>query len=115
MLPLFLQLQYHGNVTQSIVLRISAGVGYEFLWNKATNYELDTKDTKYFGGLGWHADAGISIPASSSSDFFATISYHGGSPSTDSVSNENGLPSYAEVNMSGFAFQLGLRLYNFGF
>ncbi len=115
MLPLFIQLQYHGNLTQNIMLRASAGVGYEFLWNKATNYELNTKDTKYFGGLGWHADVGISIPASSSSDFFATLSYHGGSPATDTVTNENGLPSYAEVNMSGFAFQLGLRLYNFGF
>jgi hypothetical protein len=115
MLPLFFQLQYHGNITQHIILRVSAGAGYEFLWNKANNYELGTKDTKFFSGFGWHADAGLSYPASSSSDFFAAVSYHGGAPSTDTVNNEAGLPSYAQVDMSGFAFQIGLRLYNFGF
>jgi hypothetical protein len=115
MLPIFFQLQYHGNITQHIVLRVSAGAGYEFLWNKANNYALGTKDTNFFSGFGWHADAGISIPASSSSDFFATLSYHGGAPTTDTVTSDTGLPSYSQVDMSGFALQIGLRLYNFGF
>lgn len=115
MLPIFLQLQYHGNISQHLILRASAGFGYEFLWNKAINYELNKKDTKYFGGLGWHVDLGLSYPASSSSDFFATISYHGGAPSSDKSTSEAGLPRYSEVDMSGYGFQIGLRLYNFGF
>lgn len=115
MLPIFFQLHYQGEISPVFNLRITAGLGYEFLWNGVTNYITGKDETRFYGGFGWHVDAGVWYPISRASDFYAEMVYHSGSPSRDEGKTEAGLPKRTEVDMSGIGFRIGLRIYSFGF
>ena len=114
LIPLYFQLHYTGPITQSLDLKVTAGLGYEFLWNSVTNFREDKERTDFFSGFGWNIAAGISIPISSASDFYGEVLYHGGTPSNDEGKTDEGLPLRTEVDMSGLGIRIGLRLYTFG-
>lgn len=114
LIPLFFQLHYTGPITQSLDLKVTAGIGYEFLWNSYTNFEDHIDDSDFFNGFGWMVSSGISIPISSASDFYGEVLYHGGTPSKNQGKNEQGFPVRTEVDMSGLGIRIGLRLYSFG-
>ncbi|MBD3223149.1 MAG: outer membrane beta-barrel protein [Caldithrix sp.] len=115
MIPLFFQLHYQGPVSNIFNIRVSGGLGYEFLWNSITNYNTGEDNTKFFHGFGWHVDLGAMYPLSRASDIFAEVTYHGGKPGKGEGKNEAGLPIRKEINMSGFGVRIGMRIYNFGF
>lgn len=114
LIPLLFQLHYTGPITQKLDLKITAGLGYEFLWNSVTNFKENKDRTDFFDGFGWMVSGGISIPISSASDFYGEILYHGGKPSSNEGKTEEGLPLRTEVDMSGLGVRIGLRLYSFG-
>jgi len=114
LIPLYLQFHYTGPITQSLDLKVTAGLGYELLWNSVTNFREDKERTDFFSGFGWNVGAGISIPISSASDFYGEVLYHGGTPSSDEGKTDEGLPLRTEVDMSGLGLRIGLRLYSIG-
>ena len=114
LIPLFFQLHYTGPITQSLDLKVTAGVGYELLWNSITNFETKKEGTDFYSGFGWNVGAGVSLPISRASDFYGEVFYHGGSPSRDAGKTEEGLPVRSEIDMSGLGVRIGLRLYTFG-
>jgi hypothetical protein len=114
MFPIFFQFQYLGELTPVLHLKITAGLGYEFLYTSYKDYETKDEDSFFFHGFAWHVDAGVSYPLSRASDFFGEVLYHGGSPSK-SKKDRNGFPIRTEMDMSGLGFRIGLRVYNFGF
>jgi len=114
LIPLLFQLHYTGPITQALDLKVTAGLGYEFLWNSINNFKEGKERTDFFSGFGWQVAAGISIPISSASDFYGEVLYHGGTPSSDKGKTEQGLPLRTEVDMSGLGIRIGLRLYTFG-
>lgn len=114
MFPLFFNFQYLGPITRGIDFKVTAGLGYEFLYTKYTNYD-ENKDKSYFyHGFAWHVDAGASYHLGRASDLFGEVTYHAGKPSR-SEDNVNGFPTRTEVDMSGLGFRIGLRIYNLGF
>jgi hypothetical protein len=114
LIPIFFQFHYQGEITPLFNLRVTAGLGYEFLWTNYTDYEHKTEDSFFFSGFGWHVDAGVWYPLSRASDIYAELLYHSGIPSKDKKDKE-GFPIRTEVDMSGLGFRIGLRIYNFGF
>lgn len=112
--PIFFQFQYLGELTPVLHLKVTAGLGYEFLYTSYNDFVNKREDSFFFHGFAWHVDAGASYPLSRASDFFGEILYHGGSPSKNKK-DHNGFPVRTEVNMSGLGFRIGLRVYNFGF
>jgi hypothetical protein len=114
LIPLLFQLHYTGPITQALDLKVTAGLGYEFLWNSINNFKEGKERTDFFSGFGWQVAAGISIPISSASDFYGEVLYHGGTPSSDEGKTQEGLPLRTEVDMSGLGIRIGLRLYTFG-
>jgi Outer membrane protein beta-barrel domain len=114
LIPLFFQIHYTGPITQVLDLKVTAGLGYEFLWNSITNFKEGKERTDFFSGFGWNVSAGVSIPISSASDFYGEVLYHGGTPSTSEGKTDEGLPLRTEVDMSGIGIRIGLRLYSFG-
>ncbi|MBN1406305.1 MAG: hypothetical protein JW956_00865 [Calditrichaceae bacterium] len=112
--PIFFQFQYLGEITPVFHMKVTAGLGYEFLYTSYNDYENKREDSFFFHGFAWHIDAGVSYPLSRASDFFGEILYHGGTPSKDKK-DRNGFPMRTEVDMSGLGFRVGLRVYNFGF
>ena len=83
LIPLFFNIQYQGPMTRFINLRITAGLGYEFLWNSFQNYNTKKDVTRFYSGFGWHLGAGIAYELSKASDVFAQVTYHSGAPSRD--------------------------------
>ena len=114
LIPLFFQLHYTGPITQSMDLKVTAGVGYEFLWNSVTNFDEGKDATDFFSGFGWNVGAGISLPISCASDFYGEVFYHGGAPSREAGKTKEGLPVRSEIDMGGLGVRIGLRLYSFG-
>jgi hypothetical protein len=113
MIPLFFQLHYVGPITPKLDLKVSAGIGYELLWNSVTNFNGADK-SQFFSGFGWNIGAGVSLPISRASDFYGEVFYHGGAPSRDQGKTETGLPVRSEIDMGGLGFRIGIRLYSFG-
>ena len=114
MIPIMFNLVLLTQAGPNFDLRFTGGVGYELLWVNENNYEQNVDETRFYSGFAWQIGAGASIPMSRNSDIFGEALYHGGSPSKDK-GTEIGLPVREEVDMSGFMFRLGIRLYNFGF
>ncbi len=114
-IPLFFQLHYIGQITPSLDLKVTGGIGYELLWNSITNFKTGQDDTQFFSGFAWQLGAGVSIPISRAADFYGEAFYHGGKPSQDGGETVEGLPVISEVNMNGFGLRVGVRLYGFGF
>lgn len=114
MFPVFFQFQYLGEITPVLHLKVTAGLGYEFLYTNYNDYELNREESYFFHGFAWHVDLGVSYPLSRASDIFGEVLYHGGKPSKSEEDN-NGFPIRTETDMSGIGFRIGLRVYNFGF
>jgi len=114
LIPLFFQLHYVGPITKSLDLKVTAGIGYELLWNSITNFEKSKDGTDFYSGFGWNVGAGVSLPISRASDFYGEVFYHGGAPSRDAGKTEDGLPVRSEIDMGGLGVRIGLRLYTFG-
>jgi len=114
MFPIFFQFQYLGEITPALHMKVTAGLGYEFLYASYNDYENKREDSFFFHGFAWHVDAGVSYPLSRASDLFGEVLYHGGKPSK-AKKDHNGFPTRTEVDMSGFGLRVGLRVYNFGF
>jgi hypothetical protein len=113
MLPVYFKLMAHTQLLPKLDLRLGGGVGYEFMWNSVSNYVENKADTRFYSGFTWQAGAGLAMQLSRASDLFLDLSYHGGKPSRGESTNEEGLPVYTEVNMSGFMIRGGIRLYTF--
>lgn len=115
MFPVFFKLIYHNQISPSLDLRFSGGLGYEFMWNSEVNHEKNIDETRHYNGFAWFIGGGISIPISKSSDLYGEVNYHSATLSRDEGKNEEGLPIRTEVDMSGAVIRAGIRIYNFGF
>jgi len=115
LVPIFFNIQYQGPMTRFLNLRITAGLGYEFLWSSYQNYYTNDDKTRFYNGFGWHVDAGVAYELSRASDIFAQVTYHSAAPSRDRGETAAGLPTRKEVDMSGIGLRLGIRIYSFGF
>lgn len=112
--PLFFNIQYLGQITKGLHMKVSAGLGYEFLWANYRDFKSRAEKGYFFSGFAWNVGAGVSLPVGRASDLFAEVIYHGGKPSK-SEKDINGFPARTEVNMNGLGIRIGVRLYKFGF
>ncbi len=115
MLPVYFLLNYTSQVSGSLDLRFTGGIGYELMWNSETNHLSGVDKSRFYSGFTWQLGAGVSFPLSRASDLFAEAVYHSGNPSRDEGTTDLGLPVRTEVDMSGLIFRVGLRLFTFGF
>lgn len=114
LLPIMLQFAYQGNIARSLQGRIHAGIGYAFLWTDYSDFETQTSESFFYHGFAWKIGAGVSTQLSQASDLYAQVTYYEAVPSREK-DNKQGFPTRTEVDMSGLAIQIGLRLYGFGF
>ena len=112
MLPVMGRITYLTQVAPNLDLRLTGGLGYAFLWNSASNYEINTEDSDFFSGFAWELGAGLSIPISRAADFFGEVNYFGSVPSKDEGETVEGLPKRTEIDMSGIMLRIGIRLYH---
>ena len=114
-MPIMFKLTFDKKLSQAspFMIRGSAGLGYQFLWNKEENYLEDKKDTRFYHGFAYQVSAGAGIEMSSSAILFAEAFYHGGKVKRNKTDTA-GLPTWSEVDMSGVGIRIGINFVNFG-
>lgn len=95
--------------TRHFGYQIHGGLGYEFLFNKENNYKEDTSEKRRYHGLSWEASAGFHYIIGSRSSLTGELLYHSSKPSRNKTSSKAGLPTWSEVNLSGFGLRFGIR------
>ena len=89
---------------------IGGNLAYQFLISNETNYELDKKKKRVFGGFGWNARAGVEYVIGSKSTLIGELYYNGGKVKRNEDKTEEGFPIRDEVDVSGFGIRAGLRV-----
>ena len=116
MVPLFLKLNWERQLGQgsALYIRASGGLGWEMVWNKESNYETGDKSSRFYNGFGWQATAGLGFQISSSANLFVDGLYNGSKVSRNSSTSDIGLPTWEELDISGFGVRAGVSIVGFG-
>lgn len=117
MLGFFINLSYERRFSQTSVFyyRASAGLGWEFIWHKENNYVDGVSRSLSLNTPGLYLTTGLGLGISQTGLIFCDLVYNMGSAKTNIQTNQEGLPTYQEINMSGWGFRLGINLWNLGF
>jgi len=114
-LPVWAKLNYEHPIAprSPLFLRASAGIGWEFLWNKEEYFEKGISDTRFYNGFGWQLATGLGIEISSKSVLFVDAFYNGAKVKRgeDVIA---GLPTWEELDISGIGLKVGVSIVGFG-
>jgi len=115
-LPFILKINYEHPMAprSSLYLRGSAGLGWQFVWNSEKNYLTGSSNTRFFNGFGWQASVGMGLALSSSGNLFVDLFYNNAKPTRGNTKNEAGLPTWQELDLTGFGVKVGLSFVGFG-
>lgn len=115
-IPLFLKLNLENQLgyKSPFFLRASGGLGWEMVWNSEDNYLTGNHSTRFYNGFGWQACLGVGFQVSSSANLFVDGVYNGSKVKRNEKSNEEGLPTWEELDLSGFGIRLGISIIGFG-
>jgi hypothetical protein len=114
-LPIWAKLNYEHPIAprSPFFLRASAGIGWEFVWNREDNYQDNISDTRFYNGFGWQLATGVGMEISSKAVLFLDAFYNGAKVKRGS-DNRAGLPTWEELDISGFGLKLGVSIVGFG-
>jgi hypothetical protein len=93
--------------------RASAGGGWEFMWSRERNFIEDKSRRRRFNSPAYQLTTGLGLRISNNGIFFADLIYNYAVGKTDQTPNETGLPTFEQIDVSGFGFRAGLNIYNF--
>lgn len=114
-LPVWAKLNYEHAISprSPFFLRASAGIGWEFVWNREDNYQDGISDTRFYNGFGWQLATGIGTEISSKAVFFLDAFYNGArvKRGNDTI---QGLPTWEELDISGIGLKVGVSIVGFG-
>ncbi len=115
-IPIFLKLNYEHPIgpRSPLYIRGSAGLGWEMAWNEEDNYQNDTHKTRFYHGFGWQANAGVGLEISSSANLFVDAFYNGSKVKRNQSKNDEGFPTWEELDISGLGIRLGVSIVGFG-
>lgn len=115
-IPLFLKLNLENQLGYKgpFFLRASGGLGWEMVWNSEDNYLTRIHSTRFYNGFGWEANLGVGIQISSSANLFVDGVYNGSKVKRNAKSNAEGLPTWEELDLSGFGIRIGVSIIGFG-
>lgn len=94
--------------TQYFGYQIHGGLGWEMLFNKENNFVEDKSERRFYQGLSYLVSAGFHYVIGSRSALTGEVLYHHSKVSRDKK-NEAGLPTWSEVDLSGFGLRFGIR------
>jgi len=114
--PLFLKLNWERQLGKgsTLFIRASGGLGWEMVWNKEANYVSGDNSTRFYNGFGWQATTGLGFQISSSANLFIDGFYNGSKVSRNSSTSDIGLPTWEELDISGFGVRAGVSIVGFG-
>ena len=115
-IPFFLKLNWEKQLAYKspFFIRASGGLGWEMVWNKESNYFTGNFPTRFYHGFGWQGNLGIGYQISSSANLFIDGLYNGSKAKRKKGTTEAGLPTWEELNISGFGVRVGVSIVGFG-
>ena len=90
------------------------GIGYQLLFNKEENFEQDISDSRFYSGFGYQLQVGAEYEMSPHTGFYLE-GFYNGCKAKRGEDSAAGLPTWEEVDISGFGFRIGLTLIGWGF
>ena len=113
-LSLFLHFTYEYRVgTTNWYYRASAGGGWEFIWNKERNFVEDKSRKRQFDSPAYQLTTGLGYRISRDGIFFVDLIYNDATGKSGQTTSEAGLPTFEQIDVTGFGFRAGLNIYNF--
>lgn len=94
-------------------LRASAGIGWQFLWNREENFKDHKRDMRFFNGFGWQLATGLGIEISSKSVLFVDAFYNDAKLKRGEEIKA-GLPTWEQLDISGIGLKAGVSIVGFG-
>ncbi len=109
-LPLMAELliRIPGSYNHSYFLRGS--MGYQMLWNKEQNYELEVSESRFYSGFAWGLGAGLEFKLGRKSALFIEGVYNSAEVSRNREETQEGLPVWDQVDLSGFGARVGVAM-----
>ena len=112
LLPVSANVTIHFPVAQKVSVYGGGGISYQFLWNKENNIVANVESSRFFSGFGWVGRAGAELLLGSRSSLIVEA-YYNGCKVKGNKSEEAGLPTWDEVDVTGLGFRAGVRLIMF--
>jgi len=109
-IPVTLNLDVKIRITSNLGYLIHGGISYQFLISKEKNYELNSTQTRNFGGLGWQGSGGIYYKVGARSRLLLNAFYNSCEVSREVKESQLGLPVSERVDLSGLGFKIGVAL-----
>lgn len=109
LLPVSANVTVHFPVAQKVNVYGGGGISYQFLWNKEENLVANVESSRFFKGFGWVARAGLEYMLGSRSSFIVEA-YYNSCKAKGKKSEEAGLPTWDEVDVTGLGIRGGVRL-----
>lgn len=109
LLPVSANVTVHFPVAQQLSVYGGGGISYQFLWSKQNNYVDGVEKSRFFKGFGWVGRVGLEYLLGRRSSLIAEA-YYNGCKVKGNKSEEAGLPTWDEVDVSGLGFRAGVRL-----
>jgi len=118
--PVFFKIEYRldlgdADVEGPLYFRAGGGLGWNFIWNNENNFIEDIERRRFFNGLGWQMSAGLEVRISEYGYVFFDGFYNDADATRNGERNENGLPIWQSLDVSGYGFKVGLRIMGLGF
>ncbi len=115
-IPVFMKLNYEHPLggRGPFYIRASGAIGWEMVWNNEKNYLEGYEQNRFYHGFGWQVSAGLGFEISSSANFFVDAFYNDSRAKRNQTTSEAGLPTWEELNISGFGIKAGVSIVGFG-
>lgn len=116
-LALFFKIDYELKLDNKspFYFRASGGIGGEFIWNNENNFLEDVERTRFFRGFGWQVSSGLGIKVSRTGIAFVDVFYNDARATRNRERNEQGLPTFQQIDVSGFGIKAGINILGLGF
>ena len=115
-LKLFGQISYSRRFRDSrsykspFMYRASGSLGWELIWNHEENFVEGISRQRFFHGLGWQLSGGLGLQVSERGIVFADIYYNNSTASRNEDRDEQGLPVWEQIDVSGIGFKAGINV-----
>ncbi len=115
-IPVFMKLNYEHPLggRGPFYVRASGAIGWEMVWNNEKNYLEGYEQNRFYHGFGWQVSAGLGFEISSSANFFVDAFYNDSRAKRNQSTNDRGLPTWEELDISGFGIKAGVSIVGFG-
>lgn len=98
------------NYKSPFMYRASGALGWEMIWNHEENFAQGISRQRFFHGLGWQLSTGLGLQVSERGIIFADLYYNNSTASRNQDRDEEGLPVWEQIDISGIGFKVGINI-----